>query len=242
MPRGGAGPYRFAPGGAALHLLRAALLLCMVLNGDAWAWNDEIHIAIAKRAGYRKWYNAAGADLARLKAGPVEGHNHFVNNAPGTVVTSRAVMEQVPRYNRVDENGHLYGAIIATIRDCRREKKAGGSGARHLSFCAHYIGDLSQPLHNSRFNAYNQRYHRETDGILNGEVLAHLDKIPLQAVSIRSEADIAREVARIATLCVAMADRLEREERLITRQEAYAQLGYSASLFKAVLEWLNAGD
>ena len=33
------------------------------------AWLDETHLAIAKAAGYQKWYNAAGADIAKVKAG-----------------------------------------------------------------------------------------------------------------------------------------------------------------------------
>jgi len=33
------------------------------------AWHDETHLAIAKAAGYQKWYNTAGPDIAKVKAG-----------------------------------------------------------------------------------------------------------------------------------------------------------------------------
>jgi hypothetical protein len=33
------------------------------------AWYDETHLAIAKVAGYDKWFNAAGPDVAKLKMG-----------------------------------------------------------------------------------------------------------------------------------------------------------------------------
>ena len=41
-------------------------------TGNAYPWNDETHIAIAKVTGYAKWFNATGADMAKLKAGKIE--------------------------------------------------------------------------------------------------------------------------------------------------------------------------
>ena len=52
--------------------LRLVLLLSMcfisVSPGLSSAWFDETHIAIAKSTGYKKWFNATGADMAKLKA------------------------------------------------------------------------------------------------------------------------------------------------------------------------------
>ena len=67
---------------------------------------------MAKAAGYPNWYNAAGADLAKIKAGDKETGNHYANNLPGTVVNPEMIREQVKRYDDPnDEKGHLYGAI-----------------------------------------------------------------------------------------------------------------------------------
>ena len=66
------------------------------------AWFDETHLAIAKVAGYQKWFNAAGPDVAKIKMGDKEGHNHFVNNPKGTVVTPEMILAQVERYNQKD--------------------------------------------------------------------------------------------------------------------------------------------
>ena len=55
--------------------------------GNSYPWHDETHIAIAKTAGYKKWYNATGADMAKLKAEKIEKLNHYVINPPGTVIT-----------------------------------------------------------------------------------------------------------------------------------------------------------
>jgi len=149
-----------------------------IFYSQAWAWHDETHLAIAKAAGYEKWYNAAGADITKIKAGDVEKKNHYVNNPPGTMVTPEMVLKQVSRYNRsYDLKGHLYGAIIASIREYRTTTKTGKYAEYHLAFCAHYVGDLSQPLHNTSYNTYNRKNHVATDGIIEDEVLYNLPLI-----------------------------------------------------------------
>jgi hypothetical protein len=35
-------------------------------SGQSLAWHDKTHLAVAKVAGYDAWYNAAGADIARI--------------------------------------------------------------------------------------------------------------------------------------------------------------------------------
>jgi hypothetical protein len=44
-----------------------AFTLFFVFQNVSLAWHDETHIAVAKRAGYTKWFNACGADMAKLK-------------------------------------------------------------------------------------------------------------------------------------------------------------------------------
>ena len=80
------------------------------------AWYDETQITIAKVAGYQKWFNAAGPDVAKLKMGHKEGHNHFVNNPSGTVITPEQVQAQVERYNQKDPVGHLYRLFFFDIK------------------------------------------------------------------------------------------------------------------------------
>lgn len=220
-------------------LILVVLLFTLGWAGNANGWHDETHIAIAKVAGYYKWFNATGADMAKLKIGELEGNNHYVNNPLDTVVTPDMVFQQVARYNRLEETGHLYGAIIASLRDYVKDKEEGKYGEYHLGFCAHYVGDLSQPLHNIVYDTYNQTYHNQTDGIINDEVLDNLSKIEVYAIYIDSEADLAREVARIANISIALGKQLEADNRMMTKQEAYRQIGHSASLFKAVLKYVE---
>jgi hypothetical protein len=56
----------------------------------------------------------------------------------------------------------------------------------------------------------------------------------LQAVIPGFEADLVREIARIANLSRILGYKLRAEKRYMTKQEAYIQLGHSASLLKAL--------
>lgn len=53
------------------------------------------------------------------------------------------------------------------------------------------------------------------------------------------EADLACHIARIANLSRKLGDKLRAEKRDMTSQEAYVQLGHSASLLKAMMLHYN---
>jgi hypothetical protein len=221
-----------------------SIFFVISFSGNSYPWHDETHIAIAKATGYKKWYNAAGADMAKLKAGDVEKQNHYVNNPRGTTVTPEMVLKQVKKYNQTNDLiGHLYGAIIASVRDYLKAKDEGKYGEYHLAFCAHYVGDLSQPLHSTLlYNSYNRKYHQTTDGIINDEVLDNMDKIKIYPIKINSEKDLANEIARIANLSLKKGYQIQDEKRSLSKEEAYEQISHSASLFKAILEYVKKVD
>jgi len=206
---------------------------------SAEAWNDETHLAISKAAGYRKWYNSAAADITKIKAGKIEENNHYSNTPKGVVVTPEMVLSQVDRYNTRDRDGHLYGAIIASLRAYREEVARGKYGEYHLAFCAHYVGDLSQPLHNTAYNDFNRKFHKTIDGIVNGEILANWKQLTIRPIVIRSERDLAMEITKLANQSVKLGYTLEAENRLPTKEEVYSQLGWSASLLKAILDYVK---
>ena len=211
------------------------LLLIAATAGPAAAWYEETHLAIARAAGYAKWYNAAAADIAKAKIGGREGHNHYHASPHGTVITPEMVLAQARQYDRIDPDGHLYGAIIASLRDYLRARESGKYAENQMAYLVHYIGDLSMPLHHMPLDAFNRKYHAANDGIIEHEVLANLERIRVYDISIGSERDLAVAVARIANLSKALGQKLEKEDRLMTRAEAYAQISHSASLLKAIL-------
>jgi hypothetical protein len=229
------------------RIVSAAALCCLILflHSSAYGWYDKTHVCIAKAAGYDRWFNAVGADIAKIKAGNVEARNHVFNNIENREITPQLVLAQVPRYNDPrDAEGHLYGAIIAALREYKKSTLARKYAEYHIAYCAHYIGDLSQPQHNLPNDEFNQRYHHANDGIVDEEVMENSGRIKgnMHAIVLRPEKfeeDLAREIAHLANIARYLGLRLKRENRLMTKDEAYRQLGHSASLLRAILVYLG---
>ena len=217
------------------------IFIMIFFAGSASAWFGKTHIAVAKAGGYKNWYNAAAADLAKLKAGDIEQYNHYVNNRRGTVITPEIVLEQAEKYNNPrDRDGHLYGAIISSVRLYIKDKRAGRYPEDHMAYCVHYVGDLSMPLHNILFNDFNKKHHMEMDGIIEKDILNVQSKIKIKKITIKTEEDLAREIAGIGNISMELAFRLEDENRMMTQEEAYRQVSYSASLLGAILEYVGS--
>lgn len=205
------------------------------------AWNDETHLAIAKAAGYHKWYLSVGADMVKIKARETESANHYFNHAANTPVTPAIIQNQIEKYNLSDQPGHLYGAIIHSLHDYIADKAKGKYGEYHLAFCAHYIGDLSMPFHNMPLSEFSKKAHKEIELFVNEENLNELTSaIKIYPIEIDSEVTLMNHIARIANISLALAHQLQTEERLITREEAHEQLSHSASLFKGILDYLRS--
>jgi len=217
------------------------ILILIVYATPSYSWHDQTHLAVAKAAGYKYWFNAVGADITKTKAGDLEGLNHFFDNYENVTVTEKVVFEQVKNYNDpTDKEGHLYGAIIASLRDYRQAKSFGKYGEYHLAFAVHYIGDLSQPLHNIPYDGFNKTHHNENDGIVENEVLNKSAKIEKNMYDIKLrpdhfEEDLAKEIAKVANISRQLGLKLRAENRNMTKEEAYVQLGHSASLLRAVI-------
>lgn len=229
------------------HFVHKSLVIVILLltASHCLAWHDKTHLAVAKAGGLATWYNAAGADMAKIKAGNTEKYNHYFNNNAEVEITPELVLAQARRYNErnmlLDSEGHLLGAIVASLRAYDQYKEAGKYPTYHLAYCAHYIGDLSQPLHNIAYDGYNQTFHNATDGVVDKTVFEEPEKITkrMYTITLRAdhfEDDLAREIARIANLTRRLGYKLRSENRVITKEEAYIQLGHSASLLKVVLE------
>jgi hypothetical protein len=221
------------------------ILLSILLSfaGEpVFAWHDHTHLAVSQAAGYENWHNSAAADITKIKAGEIEQYNHYFNNDAGVDVTEAMVFDQVRRYdNPKDPQGHLYGAIIASIREYKAMKQSNKYAEYPLAFCAHYIGDLSMPLHNVPYTDFNKTRHSQNDGIIDFGVMNNVGYIQknMYDMVIKNENDLAREIARIANISRQLGLRMEKENRDMTPDEAYRQIIHSASLLRAVLNYMN---
>jgi len=230
--------------------LKMVIILCFLLlfASQAQAWHDKTHLAICKAAGFDMWYQCAGPDIAKIKAGNIESYNHWFNNTAEVEITPQMVMDQIERYNKrykiLDLEGHLLGAIIASLHAYEKDRRSGKYALYHLVYCAHYISDLSMPLHNIAYDDFNEEHHDANDGIVEETILKEPERIiihmyPINLSKKDFEADLAREIARIANLSRKLGYKLRAEKRDMTKQEAYIQLGHSASLLRAVLLHYN---
>jgi hypothetical protein len=220
----------------------AALFFGQPFQPEALAWHDKTHLSIAEAAGFDLWYSAAAPDVAKSKEmfSLVESPNHYYNNNANRKVTPEMVMAQVERYNRPgDDEGHLYGAIIGSVRDYMAMKKSGKYARYPLAFCAHYCGDLSMPLHNTPYDDFNKARHGINDGIIENSVrnnIGYIQRMMTQP-SISSEADLADEIAAVAESARMLGLKIRKENRNMTVDETYTQVIRSASLFSAILAW-----
>ncbi|WP_011890435.1 hypothetical protein [Chlorobium phaeovibrioides] len=221
-------------------VLMLAFLAVLCLPRAASAWHDRTHVAIAWAAGFDRWYSAAAPDVAKLKypCGAYEGKNHYSHNSAGEPVTPELVSSQVKQYDRADDlEGHLYGAIIASLAGYRKLEAAGKFADYHLVYCAHYIGDLSMPLHNVPYDAFNKARHHANDGIIESTAFRDAAEIRSRCytIEIENDDDLSREIARIGEISRQLALKMKREERNMSSREALSQAVHSASLFRAVL-------
>jgi len=81
--------------------------------------------------------------------------------------------------------------------------------------------------------------HYENDHIVENEITANMDKVKLLPITIKNEDDLIQNIALIATKSKGLGYKLLKEERNMTKEEAYQQISQSASLFKAVLEYVG---
>jgi hypothetical protein len=210
---------------------------------SAMAWHDRTHIAVGVAAQFDQAYNLAAPDVAKLKLDTVEEYNHWVDNSETTTITKALIKGQIQKYNLGTERekaGHLYGAIVAAVRAYQDESGAGKFATYHLVYAGHYIGDLSMPLHNIENNSINPLpNHYCNDHIIENEITANMDKVKLLPITIKNEDDLIQNIALIATKSKDLGYKLLKEERNMTKEEAYQQISQSASLFKAVLEYVN---
>jgi len=208
---------------------------------ELFAWHDRTHMAIAEAGGFDLWYSAAAPDVAKSKEPftAIEGPNHYFNNNAGRKVSADMVRGQSGKYDKPDEGGegHLYGAVIGAVRAYRTAQAKGKYARYPLVYCAHYIGDLSMPLHNTPYDDFNRERHGINDGIIDGGIRDSVASIRkrLRRIVIRDEDDLAREIAVVGESARKLGVKMRRENRDMTTSEAYLQVIRSASLLKAVL-------
>jgi hypothetical protein len=217
-----------------ISALSAGLLL---LVSPAFGWGDYTHMAIGKAAGISTEYTIVGPDIIKLKF-KNEGKNHFYDAERDKPITRQDVVRQTYQYDKgTASRGCLLGAIVESYRAYRKAIEQNSRITHYFQgIMAHYIGDLSMPLHLMEYDDFNKEHHYSNDELIENEVMANMKKLAsgMKNMTIKDEDGLINEIIRLAEESKKLGYRLKDENRDMTREEAYRQAAMSASLIKAI--------
>ena len=225
-----------------VHLIFYLVIALFAVSNKytAYGWHDTPHIAVmeATNVSYSSCL-AIAPDILTTKL-PSEAANHY-SYIHCANITVENVLEQVKYYDKIDKCGHLYGAIVASTF-CVRQKIIDNARPDYsYSFLAHYVGDLSQPLHNSPYDHFNKVNHDRIDGIVdNVQELTKKVSLFMVQIVLQSDDELLVAVANLANVARA-ADKRLRLQGTMTQKDALILLGQSASLLHAINKYIGAG-
>lgn len=138
------------------------LLSIFLLSSNAFGWSSKTHIFIAQEAGIKYPEAACFPDLSKKDNDALLGPFHWHDASPNTIVTPDYIDRfQITegQYIKVgspeskpikikfpDPAGVLYWEIMELYQAIKGA--TGWEREYYLTNIAHYVGDLSQPLHN----------------------------------------------------------------------------------------------
>ncbi len=258
-----------------LQRMCLGLLVLMCCCSQVWGWSAETHMFIATEAGLEYPVTACFPDLSKKDNDKLLGPYHWHNAAPATVVDA-AYIDKYPvksgTYVKKSSQefgpaeaisirvphpaGVLYWVIIEQYNKLLKlHGKQGWERDYYLATLAHYVADLSMPLHNFPHGKSPASDGQVYEGIGTWAVKKHgtfdsaLDAwLPLTPakrqqfealltpVSLFTESQLKAEVAKIANKSIALANKCYSEGRVMTKDEALAQAALSVSLLKAMVE------
>lgn len=233
-----------------------------------FSWSPKAHTFIAREAGIRNPEYSFFPDLFKEENKVLLAPLHYHNAAPNTKVTP-AYIDRYPirmkDYVPADKKGtkpikirvpHPAGVLywkIVELYEAMKGKK-GWESDYYLISIAHYVGDLSNPLHNfphgdkrasdgriyHAVGSWAREYHELFDNILEpllplNEKMSKVYNTWIDVPSVKSVDDLKREISRIANASSALAGICYAEKRVMTADEALKQTVLSVSLLKAIM-------
>lgn len=241
----------------AKHLKKGLIpgILCAITFASfapqqADAWTDQTHMAIALAAGLKSFNNACAPDIshavAKLNNLPkTDSQAHFFDaNRPITKKDVYDQLDQIGQQRSDGNEGYVLGEILHVVREAKERTAEGKFDDYYYDVLAHYVGDMSQPLHMTIYDAYNRSHHLKTDMILDrqdvkydvdgAEIIAKELKVNKNVV-FHNEDEIVNALVILANQSHNLATQLRKENRMITQQEAITQASRAATVLHALL-------
>lgn len=247
------------------------IILILFFFSNSYAWDCKTHSYIAKKAGLRVSEVACIPDIIRDELYDLLSPFHYHEASPDTVVTP----EYIDRFS-IDEtviemhgkkykisvphpSGVLYWKILQIFEKMESLDKSIRDNLLayeyHLYSIAHYVGDLSQPLHNFPYGEYpasdgkvyaiEGNFNRENHFKFDESFSYHLKNNPqidmmidkaIKEINIRSKEDLKREISNIANAALKIANECVKDNRLPSEEELIQQVSWSISLIKAIIK------
>ncbi|GAB6184319.1 S1/P1 nuclease [Thermodesulfovibrio hydrogeniphilus] len=257
-------------------LKRLIIILIFLLSSiyPAYAWDCMTHAYIAKMAGLNIPEAACMPDITRDDNYDLLAPFHYHDAAPNTVVTVDYIDKFKITELQLLHNGKnfkvyvprpagvLYWRIVDIYEKMKSLDKTKPDNKLayqyYLATIAHFIGDLSQPLHNFPYgdNIASDGKIYENEGNFNRENHIKFDEAfseylkndsdinkkimnAVKEINLESTEDLKREIAKIANSALEIANKCYIENRIPNEEELIKQVASSISLLKAVVKSTN---
>lgn len=218
----------------------------------AEAWTDQTHMAIERAAGLMSYQNAPSPDVSKTvsainKLKKNDGQGHFFDaSKPPTRKDVEEQLEMIGQGRDDSPDGWILGGIINATRKAKAWTEQGKFDDYNYAILGHYCGDLSMPLHMSVYDDFNRKHHLNIDQTLNhSEVKWDVDGVPLitkemtvdDSLRFNNEDEIIDHMLMIANESFELAQKLRKENRELTHDEAIQRVNRSATFFRALMRY-----
>ncbi len=246
------------------------LIFLLLFSSKSLAWDCKTHAYIAKKAGIKIPEAACMPDIIREESYSLLSPFHYHNASPDTIVTPEYIdkyrVEEINIFidNRVfkikvpHQAGVLYWKIVDIYEKMKSLDRSIPDNQLiyeyYLANIAHYIGDLSQPLHNfphgdnpasdgkiypkeANFNAQNHvkfdeafTFYFASDKEVDSKINARIKQIKISSIE-----DLKKEISIIANSAIEIARKCYKENRMLQEDEVINQIALSISLLRALI-------
>lgn len=245
-------------------------LLILIFFSQSYAWDCFTHAYIAKKAGIKIPEAACMPDIIRDENYELLAPMHYHNAAPQTVVTPEYIDKYSVKEVIVNADGRavkillphqagvLYWKIVNLYEKMKSLDKTKPDNLLayeyYLVTIAHYIGDLSQPLHNFPYGEsvasdgkiyidegnFNREFHIKFDEAFDPymgkpETEERINRA-LKTINIKNTEDLKNEISKIANSAIKIANQCFKEKRMPEEEELTEQIAWSISLLRAVIK------
>lgn len=178
-----------------MRILVVIFMVALAWTNEAHGWSSDTHVAICTAGGYESPERCVDLDRVRTIVKMDQGKSYPPEYAVSTLL--EASIRSVPYYGKTYawhwmnvplEDGSFktfVSDIFQKYEDPREGFEVTGGSLvaikwllanlqnleeQETHFLFHLLGDVTQPMHNHVYDAYNRKYHRASDNVDVGDL------------------------------------------------------------------------